>query len=84
MADDQHPLIAESVKHSDNQSLSLPELADNSVAHFVLMQPQARTQVLQQLDTAMQMDAPLRQRAQLLNLSRTLSDTHAMMRRAGR
>ncbi len=84
--DDIHPFIVESVKHGDNQSLSLDDLTNTSVVNFVCMHPNDRKQVLDQLDTAMHLDdgVHLRKKAQLLSLSRTLSDTHAEMRRTGR
>jgi hypothetical protein len=84
--DDIHPFIVETVKHGDNQSLSLDELSETSVVNFVCMHPNDRKQILHQLDTVLQADdgVHLRKKAQLLSLSRTLSTTHAEMRRTGR
>jgi uncharacterized protein YpiB (UPF0302 family) len=81
--DDIHPFI---VKNTDNQSLSLDDLTGHSVVNFVCMHPNDRKQILDQIDTALQADdgVHLRKKAQLLSLSRTLSTTHAEMRRTGR
>jgi hypothetical protein len=54
--------------------------------NFACLHPETRTQVLRELDSLMEADdgVGLRQKAKLLNLSRSLADSHYAMRKANR
>jgi hypothetical protein len=85
MSSAHHPFVAASIKHSDANA-SQDDVTEGSIMQFVCLHPETRSSVLGQLDSVIQADdgSSLRQRAQLLALSRALSDTHTTMRKAGR
>ena len=86
MPDDDHPYIEEWKKNLDCADADSAEFKGRIGVEFVYMPPETRVASLNLLDQVAKAEdgTNLRQKARLLALRRTLTDTHRLLRGAGR
>lgn len=86
MADEDHPFIASCLKRAVVPIADRQQGGQHITANLTLYDHDTRAAVIDGVDDAMQADdgASLRQKAQLLNLRRQLSDAHTALKIVGR